>query len=221
MNGMKVLFVHHSIGRYCLEAGLREKFAKSFPGLELWDIDYNRFGLRDGAGQPAVIDGLQVPGDNTDPDGLERFVEMFLAADRGNAPGFGFDALVFKSCYTGARIRTDQRLDAFITAGRNAMRQLAEAKFPAIVLTPVPDCPGWSSNSMAARAVAYAVAAESAVAGDLQRVVNLHRSLANDGGFLRVEFRRFWGVDPHPNRRGLHSLGDVIVESFQGLPASK
>src|SRR5689334_14146151 len=84
MGRLKALFVHHSVGRYIIaRGGLRQRLSESASGrgleIDLWDHDYNKFGLSDGAGN-RLGRGFPIPGDNTDPDGL---LELFRQANQG------------------------------------------------------------------------------------------------------------------------------------------
>jgi hypothetical protein len=216
---MKILFVHHSIGRYCINAGLKSRINKVNATIELWDIDYKRFGLRDGQNRRMTSPRLEVPNDNTNPDGLRDFVKKwFITASESETPNSIFNALILKSCYTGARIRTDEQLANYIDAGIQTIRMLEEREYPTVILTPVPDSALHSSAKVAMRAKKYAERMKS----EAQRcrfvhVVNLHEHLANEQGFLRTEFRKLFGLDAHPNTAGINTLCDVIQGGLTDL----
>lgn len=218
MNPMKTLFVHHSIGRHCLKSGLRRRLRTVAPEVRLWDLDYNRIGLHGPDGAPCSIEGLGVPDDNTDPDGLPVFVEHFLAGPAGGQPAFGFDLLILKSCYTGARIGSDGQLERYIQAAEQTLDRLDRAGMPAVLLTPVPDSPLRSSPATGRRAAAYA-ARTALGAAPRVRVVNLHQHLADPQGRLRPEYRRLGGLDPHPNTAGQAVISQLIVDQVASLLA--
>jgi hypothetical protein len=221
---MKILFVHHSIGRYCLKAGLRTEILRRNTSVELWDLDYSSIGLHDSSNQQIRIPGLEVPNDNTNPDGLMTFVERVLfAPPPSEQHSTGFDAVILKSCYTGARIRSDTQLKEFIDAGNQMIRILQMKGYPALILTPVPDSPIYSSSSDAARASNYAncLSPEKERSYGSVQVINLHHQLADKRGFLRSEFRRLRGINPHPNDAAIKLLVSLIRDELIELLQSR
>jgi hypothetical protein len=219
VEAVKILFVHHSIGRHCLEAGLRNELLHRFPGTDIWDIDYRKYGVHGPDGETTVVPGLIVPNDNTNPDGLNNFVVDFLT---GAAPGLNassnFDILIFKSCYTGARVRSEAQLTEYIDAGLSALTSLRAANYPAVILTPVPDSPLRSSRKMAERAKRYAETMVAAGSGSSKiRVCNLHALMGDSEGHLLPRFRRWGGFDPHPNSYGLRNLNKSIIEAVSAI----
>lgn len=218
MDRMKTLFVHHSIGRHCLKSGLRRCLRATVPDVQLWDLDYNRIGLHGPDGTPCSIEGLRVPDDNTDPDGLAAFVEPFLAGTAGGQPAFGFDLLILKSCYTGARIGSDGQLDRYLQTTERTIDRLDRAGMPTVLLTPVPDSPLRSSRATAHRAATYASRAALCETARV-RVVNLHQHLADPHGRLRPEYRRLGGLDPHPNSAGQAAISQLIADQVASLLA--
>lgn len=218
MDPMKALFVHHSIGRHCLKSGLRRRLTTAAPNIQLWDLDYNRIGLHGPDGAPCSIEGLRVPDDNTDPDGLPALVEHFLAGSAGQWAAFGFDLLIVKSCYTGARIGSDGQLDRYLQAAELTVDRLDRAGMPTVLLTPVPDSPLRSSPATAHRAAAYAARA-ALCATRRVRVVDLHQHLAEPQGRLRLEYRRLGGLDPHPNTAGQAAISQLIAAQVAALMA--
>lgn len=217
---MKVLFVHHSIGRYCIENGLRSRLEQCRVAVELWDVDYARYGVHDEKGKSVATSDIRVPDDNTNPDGLGVFVERVLLSSpqRGSAIGSQFEAVILKSCYTGARIRTDEVLKNYIESSRRMVERLDAAAYPTLVLTPVPDSPVYSSSATARRALEYAQSVTSIVAAEgAVRVINLHTLLADRNGFLLPQFRKLGGLNAHPNAEGITALIDIITSGISAL----
>jgi hypothetical protein len=212
---MKILFVHHSIGQHCIEQGLRAKLKATSNEFELWDSDYNRKGTHDKNGDLVEIPNLLVPDDNTNPDGLEKFVtSVFFGKNIASM----FDILMVKSCFTGARIRSSKMLEKYMVAARGMIDLVKNQRFPTVILTPVPDTRFFSSKTTAARAVSYADYVSTLCEGaKTLEVVNLHRLLGDSGGYLRGPLRTFWGLDPHPNPAGIELLSTAICNSVQNI----
>jgi hypothetical protein len=184
--------------------------------IELWDLDYNKFGLHNSQNESVKIPGLTVSDDNTNPDGLKLFVEkLFVSEYEGVTLASMFDMVILKSCYTGSRIRSDKRLAAFIEAGKKTIEMLNEKQYPALILTPIPDSPFYSSSKTAARAASYANCVSGEIDGQgAVRVVNLHKLLADGHGFLSSELRKFAGLDPHPNTTGINKINTIICSEL-------
>jgi hypothetical protein len=187
--------------------------------IEFWDLDYNRLGLHDGKNERTDVESLFVPDDNTNPDGLHVFVERFLANHNGDqSPASLFNGLVLKSCYTGSRIRSDECLQRYIDAAADTIKALTDNAVPALLLTPIPDSPFFSSRSTAMRARAYAetISSKTDLTSTVE-IVNVHEHLGDCHGFMRKQYRRLAGIDPHPNSAGVAQLNQIILAGLRRL----
>ena len=109
-----LFFLHHSTGRNVIAEGdVRDCIAdhNDLHGTDyaFWDHDYNALGLTgpDGA-KPGI--SYQIPGDNTDPDGL-----LALWTTSNGARDLilqNHQVIAFKSCYPASNIETDAELAA-------------------------------------------------------------------------------------------------------------
>ncbi len=112
-----VIFLHHSVGQNLIEeGGLRGLLASR--GYRLYDQGYNVDGLHLPDGSLASY-GLNVPDDNTDPDGLANIftqpVDVASLTSQG-APAntlsglLRHDVIMFKSCFPTTLITSDDQL---------------------------------------------------------------------------------------------------------------
>jgi len=109
-----LFFLHHSTGRNVIAEGdVRDCIAdhNALHGTDyaFWDHDYNALGLTgpDGA-KPGV--SYQIPGDNTDPDGL---LTLWTTANGARDLILqNHQVIAFKSCYPASNIETDAELAA-------------------------------------------------------------------------------------------------------------
>ncbi len=109
-----LFFLHHSTGRNVIAEGdvrdcIAAHNAQHGTAYAFWDHDYNALGLTgpDGS-QPGI--SYQIPGDNTDPDGL-----LTLWTTSNGARNLilqNHQVIAFKSCYPASNIETDAELAA-------------------------------------------------------------------------------------------------------------
>ena len=108
--GKRVVFVRRSVGRYMLAHG-HVRDLLSTRDISLWDVDYNKFGARDGHAKTASAP--PVPNDDTDPDGLLNIFARRSHADERFVQWLAdFDLVALKSCYPASNIQTDSELKA-------------------------------------------------------------------------------------------------------------
>lgn len=107
-----LFFLHHSTGNGFVEEGeMRGSIdaynATNGAAFELWDHGYNGEGLRDAQG---IWTGTSynVPGDNTDPDGLH---ELWTTANAARQQILAnHEVIAFKSCFPASAIADNQML---------------------------------------------------------------------------------------------------------------
>lgn len=122
------LFIHHSIGRQIIAAGLRDDLASAPEVVQLWDHDYNDIGLTDWTGRRTGVP-FPIPGDDTDPLGLVTLLEA-LANRAIEVPDH--DLLILKSCFPNNGLADDAAASA-MKGTYSKLRGLAD-DLPAYVL---------------------------------------------------------------------------------------
>jgi hypothetical protein len=216
-----VVFLHHSTGHNLIEqGGVRERFTAA--GYDFWDHGYNPTGLRNAAGEYTGY-SYNIPGDNTDPDGLAR---IFTQRPRG-LPLNAFSGLLqheviaFKSCYPASQITSDEQLaqyKAYYLAMRDVMDQHPDRVF--IVMSPPPLNPAATDAGAAARARAFAewLQSEEYLAGhpnvfafDLFGHLAEGDPASPDYNMLRAEYRPE-GEDSHPNAVANETVGPLLAD---------
>ncbi len=110
-----LFFLHHSTGNGLIEGGdmrgvIDTCNTDNSTAFEFWDHGYNSEGLRDADG---VWTGTSydIPGDNTDPDGLHALWTTSNAAR--TAILANHEVIAFKSCFPASAITTPQMLDRY------------------------------------------------------------------------------------------------------------
>lgn len=222
----KILFLHHSVGRYIVQHGaLRERLrALASDGsetVELWDHDYNKFGLTDGNGH-RLERAFPIPNDNTDPDG---FVSLFRTAaaepDSDLATGMrGYDLVMIKSCYPNNAIRSDAQLESLKQTYMELFQLLRDRPDDAfLILTSPPLAPARTNRDSAKRAQVLAEWLCASVRPNNVDVFDLYSLLSGPRGTLKREFRRLVPLDSHPNRDGCSAAAEALTERLAALVA--
>lgn len=210
----RVMFVHHSVGRYMIRHGdMRNLLIAA--DVALWDTDYNKLGIHDE--RNAHVSGPAVPDDNTDPDGLLRIFTRGSDSDKQFIDWLkAFDIVAMKSCYPASNIESDAELTARKELYRRLSEVVSEVLPTTVLLTPPPLAPLRTTAANAARACELA----DWVTEDLKlpanvTVFNLHGLLAHvDGkgnGTLARPYRRLLPVDSHPNVAGARIAGQRLA----------
>lgn len=219
-----VIFLHHSTGRNLIEEGkVREAFTAA--GYDFWDHGYNDRGLTRPDGTPSGYN-YNIPGDNTDPDGLAHIFSQRLYPGPLNAFSglMQHKVIIFKSCFPVSNITSDKQLrqyKAYYLQMRDVMDQQPDHIF--VVVTPPPLNPAATNAEAATRAWAFAKWLKSDVF--LERHPNVYTFdffdlLANkdpaspDYNRLREEYRE--GNDSHPNMRANEAIAPTFVEFVIG-----
>lgn len=222
-----VVFLHHSVGENLItQTDLRKQLTGA--GLDLWDHDYNYYGLNDLNGNPTGYN-YWIPDDNTDPDGLAKLFsqKVYGLPVNGISGLMQHEVIVFKSCFTGNAVMDDAQLEAqmgYYETMHAFIAQHPEKLF--ILLTTPPLNSAEADSAMAARNRRMA---DWLLSEDYQRglanlyVFDLYGQLADndpnspDYSTLRAEYRE--GSDNHPNLKANQVvaplLADFIVETIQ------
>jgi hypothetical protein len=216
---VRILFLHHSCGHNLIEEGnVRPELTAL--GYEFYDHGYNGDGLRlaDGAYAGTHFD---VPGDNTDPDGLAEIFSQPLHDPPDNTFShlMAYDVIAFKSCFPVSNIASDDQLrqyQAHYTTIRDRTAQHPDKLF--ILVTQPPQVPGSSTPAEAARArrLTEWLQSDAFLAGHANLVVfDLFGQLAGDDHFLRPAYR-YDDHDAHPNARANAAIGPRFVAFIDG-----
>jgi hypothetical protein len=209
-----IIFLHHSCGHNLIEQGdVREGLTQL--GYAFYDHGYNGDGLRlaDGSYTGTNFD---VPGDNTDPDGIAAIFAQPLHDPPDNTFShlMQYDVIAFKSCFPTSNIGSEEQLEAYRShyrSVRDRMDQHPERIF--IVVTQPPQVPGASNAEEARRARALAdwLASDEFLGGHPNVFTfDFFGHLAGSENFLRPEYR-FDDYDGHPNQRANREIGPEFV----------
>jgi hypothetical protein len=210
----RILFLHHSTGHNLIEeGGVREGLSDL--GYEFYDHGYNGDGLRLADGT-WTGENFDVPGDNTDPDGLAEIFSQPLHSPPDNTFShlMQYDVIAFKSCFPASNISDDAQLAAYQSyylTIRDRADQYPEKLF--VVFTPPPQVPNNTHPQEAQRARAFAdwLASDEYLSGHPNLVTfNFFALLAGDDHTLRSEYRvDAW--DAHPNNLANQTVGPILV----------
>ena len=211
----RIVFLHHSCGQNLIEQG-RVREALADLSHEFFDHGYNGEGLRlaDGSYSGTHFD---VPGDNTDPDGIAEVFDQPLHDPPDNTFShlMQYDVIAFKSCFPTSNIGDDYQLDeyrSYYLSVRDRMAQHPEKVF--IVVTQPPQVPGASDSAEASRARALAdwLASDEYLSGHPNIFTfDFFAHLAGSDNFLRPEYR-LDDYDAHPNERANRQIGPLFVD---------
>jgi hypothetical protein len=211
----RIIFLHHSCGHNLIEeGGVRQGLSDL--GYEFYDHGYNGDGLRlaDGSYTGTNFD---VPGDNTDPDGLAGIFRQSLHDPPDNTFShlMEYDVIAFKSCFPVSNIGSDSQLSeyqSYYLTMRDRMDQYPDKIF--IVVTQPPQVPGNTDRSEATRARALAdwLSSDEFLAGHPNVFAfDFFDLLADDDNLLRSEYR-YSRHDGHPNERANQVIGPLFVD---------
>ena len=215
-----VFFLHHSVGRNLIEqGGVRQKFAEA--GFSFWDQGYNWERVIDPNGNITKY-SYNVPGDNTDPDGLAQiFAQPVYGLPLNTMSGLlQHEVIAFKSCYPTSNIRDDQQLARYKTYYldmRAVMDKHADKVF--IILTPPPLNPSETNSDEAIRAKSFAdwLKSDEYLKGhpniftfDLFGYLAEGDPASPERYMLKAAYRD--GTDSHPNREANETIGPLLVD---------
>lgn len=216
-----IVFLHHSTGEHLIQqGGMRALLGQA--GYGLWDQGYNQQGLYDPQGRPTGY-GYNVPGDNTDPDGLARIFNQTVYAWPVNTFSalLQHEVIIVKSCFAPAsHITSDEQLlqyQAWYLEMRTVIDRHPDKLF--IILTQPPLNPAETTPEAAVRARQLAdwLVSDEYVQGRLNLVTfDLFDRLAErdltsaEVHMLRTDYRN--GTDSHPNQKANETIGPVLVD---------
>jgi len=215
-----IIFLHQSTGRNLIEQGrVREQFQKA--GYDFWDHDYNFIGLRDPNGLSKGY-SYNVPGDNTNPDGLANiFKQPAYPSPFNTFSGLlQHEVIIIKSCFPNSNIQSGEQLaqnKALYLGMRAVMDQHSDKIF--IVMTTPPLNPAETNSETAARARAMAdwLKSDEFLLGHPNiYAFDFYSYLADDQpgspefNMLRKEYQD--EADSHPNRLANETIGPEFVQ---------
>jgi hypothetical protein len=215
-----IIFLHHSVGHNLIEQGVvREAFTKV--GYSFFDHDYNWPGLTDPSGKEKGYN-YNVPGDNTDIDGLARiFSQHVYPLPINTLSGLlQHEVIIFKSCFPNNDITGDEQLaqnKAMYLGLRTVMDKHPDKIF--IVVTTPPLNPAETNSETAARARVMAdwLQSDEFLLGHPNVFTfDFYSYLADDQpgspefNMLRKEYQD--GTDSHPNRLANETIGSEFVQ---------
>jgi hypothetical protein len=211
----RIIFLHHSCGENLVnQGGVREGLSSL--GYEFYDHGYNDEGLRDADGSYTGRN-FDVPGDNTDPDGIAEIFRQPLHDPPDNTFShlMQYDVIAFKSCYPTSNIGDDAQLNeykAYYLSARDRMDEYPDKLF--IVVTQPPQVPGNSDSDEGRRARALAdwLNSDEFLSGHPNVFTfDFFGLLVGPDNFLKPEYR-YDDYDGHPNERANREIGPLFVD---------
>jgi hypothetical protein len=220
-----LFFLHHSTGRHLVTDGLVRNWITDLnqelgSGFVLWDHDYNYLGLSNPDG--VLTDRCyNIPGDNTDPDGLHNLWTTSNSARDSILTNH--QLVAFKSCYPASDIGSDSELTQYKTwylEMRDFFDTQPNTTF--IVMSTPPRHPLATDLDDADRARAFAnwLDSEQYLSGhDNLLCFNLFDLWAHpddgspDRNMLREAYvRSIHDPDSHPNDLANQTVGPIFAE---------
>lgn len=212
---ISIIFLHHSCGHNLIEeGGVRQLFTNL--GYEFYDHGYNDDGLRLADGT-WTGENYDVPGDNTDPDGIAEIFSQPLNDPPDNTFSLlmQYDVIMFKSCFPTSNIWGDEHLNelqGYYLTIRDRVDQYPNKLF--VVVTQPPQVPRSTDQEEAnrARALANWLASDEYLGGRPNLVTfDFFGYLAGDDNMLREEYR-YNNRDAHPNAQANQTIGPIFVD---------
>lgn len=217
-NPVRVLFVHHSVGRGILAHGRVRHWLLNLgdpAAPELFDHDYNRRGLT-GPDGTKLGRALPIPDDNTDPPGLQKLFETAQREASLRSELKRYDLVVVKSCFPNSRIESDGALETMKDTYRAMIAAAADLEVPLAMATTPPVRIGRIEQHSATRAAM--VAGWLTARDDLVAVFDLFGMLADADpesptyGMLRKAYTNPFLIDSHPTRAASRAIGRPFAE---------
>jgi hypothetical protein len=212
----RVMFLHHSCGHNLIDqGGVRQHLTNL--GYEFYDHCYNEEGLRLADGSYAGMN-FDVPGDNTDPDGLAFIFAQPLHDPPDNTFShlMQYDVIAFKSCFPTSLIESDEMLaqyKSYYLSIRDRADQYPNKIF--IAVTQPPEIPNDTDAAMAGRARAFTnwVASDEYLGGHPNVFTfNFFDLLADPStNMLRSEYQ-LDPYDAHPNELANQTIGPIFAD---------
>jgi hypothetical protein len=212
---MKILFIHRSVGQQLIDSGA---WRSSLRHAHVYDLNANTNLMIGPDGTPATS-SLNVPGGNTNPDGLSKFFSLATDSFAERSELASFDLIAFKSCYSASDIRSAETLSAHKRAYQGSIESYVrirpECRF--LIISPPPRRPVRTSKSAAARATAFSKwLGDFASSHSNCEFYDLFGQLSNNGVLL-PQFRRALPYDQHPNEAGATLAGVGLAEKLSSM----
>ena len=211
---VRIVFLHHSCGHNLIEQGSVRQGLTAL-GYAFYDHGYNGDGLRLADGS-YTGENYDVPGDNTDPDGLAEVFSQPLDDPPDNTFSYlmQYDVIAFKSCFPNSNISSDDMLQdyrRYYLSMRDRMDQYPDKLF--IIVTQPPQVPNNTDKNEGRRAREFTewLQSDEYLSGHPNIFVfDFFGYLAANDNFLRSEYRvDNW--DAHPNERANQEIGPLFV----------
>ena len=211
---VRIIFLHHSCGHNLIEQGNVRQGLTAL-GYEFYDHGYNGDGLRLADGS-YTGENYDVPGDNTDPDGLAEIFSQPLHDPPDNTFSYlmQYEVIAFKSCFPTSNISSDVMLQdyrRYYLSMRDRMDQYPNKLF--IIVTQPPQVPNNTDKNEGRRAREFTewLQSDEYLSGHPNIFVfDFFGYLAGNDNFLRSEYRvDNW--DAHPNERANQEIGPLFV----------
>ena len=184
-----------------------------------WDHGYNADGLTDPSGDSTGT-SYDIPGDNTDPDGL--FTLWTTANSARTSIMSNHQVIAFKSCFPNSAISDAailQQYKDWYLAMRNYFDQHSEKLFVVISTPPLTPLETNITEAANARAFANWLKSSTYLSGHPNMVCfDLFNYLAkaNDGSaganMLKLEYRGSDPNDSHPNALANQTVGPIFAQ---------
>jgi hypothetical protein len=224
----KLFFLHHSTGWGLISEGNMRGAIDAYnaahgESFELWDQGYNGDGPRD---QNGDINGTlyDVPGDNTNPDGLYYLWTSPEADAVACRDGFlaDYDVIAFKSCFPASAIYDDDMLEQYKTwyLGIRDFCDTHPEKLFVVMSTP-PLVPEDTDYAQGVRARAFANWLKSAtylaghpniVCFDLFDELAVADAAETEPNTLKPAYRLAEPHNSHPNPLGNQTVGPLLAQ---------
>jgi hypothetical protein len=224
----KMFFLHHSTGWGLISEGNMRGYIDTYnaehsEAFEFWDQGYNGDGPRD---QQGNINGTlyDVPGDNTNPDGLYYLWTSPEADAAACRDGFlaDYDVIAFKSCFPASAIYDDAMLEQYKTwyLGIRDFCDTHPEKLFVVMSTPplVPDDTDYAQASRARnfanwlKSSTYLSGHPNVVCFDLFDALATPDAAETEPNMLRPAYRLAEPHNSHPNPVGNAAVGPLLAQ---------
>lgn len=218
---MRMLFIHHSVGRYLLRDGeLRRLLRDRCPTIELWDHDYNEHGLSDAEGQRVKGGEFPVPDDNTDPEGLVHLLQEFAPGASLAERAGDFDAFLLKSCFPNSNIRSKADLERLFETYESLTEACAKLSQRVVVISTPPLVIERTTPANAARAQELNAELVRLLPDRGVPVIDIYSVLTSGlsvSGTLSFKYRKPLPFDSHLNHAGSRVAAEVVADTCARL----
>lgn len=204
---MRALFIHRSVGQnFIIEGHLRE-LLRSY-NVALDDYDNNSGSMTDANGSVAT-DTITIPGNNTNPDNLARYLSSWdVVLDN-------YALVIIKSCYPNSHVKDNIQLQKIKRSYQIIFHALNYHQKRAVLLTSPPLRPLFT-NKREAQLMSQLNNWLLNNAGEYVRVLDIHALLVEQKGrhkgMLCQKYRRLFPLDNHPNKKANEELAPIVAD---------